>query len=113
MDAAKKLEIELESILLQPEFDSYRKVFKEEDSGDQKKFRWAGSALCREQLFLWSLRVIERNRSPFLGTELGQKLRGYLELKISKGKHRSKARASLISKVAEMLFDALLKEIVK
>jgi len=71
------------------------------------------STLCREQLFLWSLRTIERNRSPFLKTELGQKLRGYLELKISKGKHRSKARASLISKVAEMLFDALVAEIIK
>lgn len=173
MEASKKLEIELESILLQPEFDSYRKVFNKfelglklsamllsyvypiedflkdgkpevivsrgriskkptkkylslrrfrkaigvantrEDSGNKKKSRRAGSALCREQLFLWSFRTVERNGSPFLKTELGQKLRGYLELKISKGKHRSKARASLISKVAEMLFNALIAEIVQ
>ncbi|MFM6192460.1 hypothetical protein [Planktothrix sp.] len=57
--------------------------------------------------------MIERNRSRFLKTELGQKLRGYLELKISKGKHRSKARASLLSKTAKMLLDALIAEIVK
>ncbi|HEY9867504.1 MAG TPA: transposase [Candidatus Obscuribacterales bacterium] len=172
MDASKKLEIELESILMYPEFDSYRKVFKEfelglklsamllsyiypiedflkdgkpevvtsrgriskkptkkylslrrfrkaigvantrEDSGDKKKSRRAGSGLCREQLFLWSLRTIERNRSPFLKTELGKKLRGYLEIKISKGKHRNKARACLISKMAELLFNALVTEIV-
>lgn len=173
MEASKKLEVELESILLQPEFDSYRKVFKEfelgqklsamllsyiypiedflkdgkpeivttkgriskkptkkylslrrfrkaigvaavrENSGDSKKSKRAGSALCREQLWLWSFRTIERNSSPFLKTELGKKLRGYLDLKISKGKHRSKARAALISKVAEMLFNALVAEIAK
>lgn len=82
-----------------------------ENSGDKKKSRRSGSALCREQLFLWSFRTIERNSSPFLKTELGQQLRGYLDLKISQGKHRSKARASLMSKVAEMIFHELVQEI--
>lgn len=170
MAASKKLELELEETLRQPQFEVYRKVFNKfelglklsgflisyiypiedflkdgkpevvvskgrlskkptkkylslrrfrkaigvantrENSGDKKKSRRAGSALCREQLFLWSLRVIERDRSPFLKTELGQKLRGYLDLKISQGKHRAKARAALISKLAEMLFTEIVKE---
>ena len=86
----------------------------EESSGKMNSSKIVGgSELCRKALWQWVFTRIEPRQGARLNNEIGNVLADYLDEAKAKGQPIKLARMKCTSKAVRMLFDELVKAIVK